>query len=38
MQQLVKGRLLQAKVVGHEVDGVPYIQLYDMQAEQVQVK
>ena len=35
MQQLVKGRMLQAQVVGHEVDGVPYIKLCEVLADQV---
>ena len=35
MEQMVQGKMLQAQVVGHEADGVPYIQLYDIQGDQV---
>ena len=35
MEQLVQGKMLQALVVGHEADGVPHIQLYDIQGDQV---
>ena len=35
MQQLVHNRMLQAQVVGHEVDNVPYVQLYELQGDQV---
>lgn len=35
LEQMVQGQVLQAEVVGHETDGVPYVQLYMVNGSQV---
>jgi len=34
LENLVQGKILQAQIMAHEEDGVPYIQLYELQGDQ----
>ena len=35
LEQMVQGQVVQAEVVGHESDGVPYVQLYIVNGDKV---
>ena len=35
LEQMVQNQLLQAQILMHEEDGVPYIQLYKIQGDKV---
>ena len=37
LEQMVQGQVVQAEVVGHESDGVPYVQLYIVNGDKVMV-